>query len=130
MTSSSAPPLRHWCSHHVANAKFAHNDLTCPFAHVAIHRLFETRARLGLDDAVRLDHHLFPIELLNAAPGTRHGSDSEIPVLGALELDAGWRIWQVLPDRWLPGFSVGPVGARRRWVLPIRGRRRRRWLSS
>ena len=26
------------------------SDLTCPFAHVAIHRLFETRTRLGLDD--------------------------------------------------------------------------------
>ena len=70
------------------------SDLTCPFAHVAIHRLFETRARLGLDDTVRLDHHVFPIELLNAAPGTRHGSDSEIPVLGAVEPDAGWQIWQ------------------------------------
>ena len=70
------------------------SDLTCPFAHVAIHRLFETRARLGLEDAVRLDHHVFPIELLNAAPGTRHGSDSEIPVLGAVEPDAGWQIWQ------------------------------------
>ena len=70
------------------------SDLTCPFAHVAIHRLFETRARLGLEDAVRLDHHVFPIELLNATPGTRHGSDSEIPVLGALEPDAGWQIWQ------------------------------------
>lgn len=70
------------------------SDLTCPFAHVAIHRLFEIRTLLGLDDAVRLDHHVFPIELLNAAPGTRHGSDSEIPVLGALEPDAGWQIWQ------------------------------------
>ena len=70
------------------------SDLTCPFAHVAIHRLFETRTRLGLDDTVRLDHHVFPIELLNGAPGTRHGSDSEIPVLGALEPDAGWQIWQ------------------------------------
>ena len=70
------------------------SDLTCPFAHVAIHRLFTVRTRLGLDDHVRLDHHAFPIELLNSSPGTRHGSDSEIPVLGSLEPDAGWQLWQ------------------------------------
>lgn len=70
------------------------SDLICPFTHVTIHRLFTARARLGLDDAIRFRHHAFPIELLNAAPGTRHGSDSEIPTLGALEPDAGWQIWQ------------------------------------
>jgi predicted DsbA family dithiol-disulfide isomerase len=70
------------------------SDLTDPFAHVAVHRLFTARSRLGLDDKVRFDHHAFPIELLNSAPGTRHGSDSEVPVLGQLEPDAGWQIWQ------------------------------------
>ncbi len=71
-----------------------YSDLICPFAHVAIHRLFTTRDRLGLDDKVRLEHHAFPIELLNGGPGTRHGSDSEIPTVGALEPDAGWQLWQ------------------------------------
>ena len=70
------------------------SDLTCPFAHVAVHRLFTTRTRLGLDAEIRFDHHAFPIELLNSSPGTRHGSDSEIPVLGPLEPDAGWQLWQ------------------------------------
>lgn len=70
------------------------SDLTCPFAHIAVHRLFTTRERLGLTDTVRFDHHSFPIELLNGAPGTRHGSDSEIPALGHLEPDAGWQLWQ------------------------------------
>ena len=70
------------------------SDLTCPFAHVAVHRLFTARSRLGLVDRVRLDHHAFPIELLNSSPGTRHGSDSEIPAVGPLEPDAGWQIWQ------------------------------------
>ncbi|MDQ3469335.1 MAG: DsbA family protein [Actinomycetota bacterium] len=70
------------------------SDLMCPFAHVTIHRLFTARSRLGLDEQVRLDHHAFPIELLNRAPGTRHGSDSEVPVLGRLEPDAGWQLWQ------------------------------------
>lgn len=77
------------------------SDLTCPFAHVALHRLFEARTRLGLDDTVRIDHHVFPIELLNNTPGTRHGSDSEIPVLGAIEPDAGWQTWQA-PDYHYP----------------------------
>ena len=70
------------------------SDLTCPFAHIAVHRLFTTRQRLGLTDTVRFDHHSFPIELLNGTPGTRHGSDSEIPALGHLEPDAGWQLWQ------------------------------------
>lgn len=70
------------------------SDLICPFTHVAVHRLFTVRERLGLADEVRIDHHAFPIELINASPGTRHGSDSEIPVLGALEPDAGWQLWQ------------------------------------
>ncbi len=71
-----------------------YSDLICPFSHIAVHRLFETRERLGLVDQVRLDHHAFPIELLNGGPGTRHGSDSEIPALGHLEPEAGWQLWQ------------------------------------
>jgi predicted DsbA family dithiol-disulfide isomerase len=70
------------------------SDLICPFTHIAVHRLFVTRERLGLEDEVRIDHHAFPIELLNGSAGTRHGSDSEIPVLGPLEPDAGWQLWQ------------------------------------
>lgn len=70
------------------------SDLICPFTHVTMHRLFTARTRLGLDDTIRFRHHAFPIELLNAAPGTRHGSDSEIPTLGPLEPDARWQIWQ------------------------------------
>jgi predicted DsbA family dithiol-disulfide isomerase len=42
------------------------------------------------------DHHAFPLELFNG-PGTRIGSDSEIPVVGALAPDAGWQLWNA-PD--------------------------------
>jgi predicted DsbA family dithiol-disulfide isomerase len=70
------------------------SDPICPFTHVAVHRIDQARRELGLDDVVTIDHHAFPIELLNAAPGTRHGSDSEIPALGAIEPDAGWQLWQ------------------------------------
>lgn len=86
------------------------SDLACPFAHVLLHRLLTARTRLGLDDDIRIDHHAFPIELLNRAPGTRHGSDSEIPVLGALEPDAGWQLWQGpdyhYPSTMLPAFEA------------------------
>jgi predicted DsbA family dithiol-disulfide isomerase len=77
------------------------SDLLCPFAHVLVHRLFTARRRLDLEAAVRFDHHAFPLELLNRTPGTRVGSDSEIPALGALEPDAGWQLWQG-PDHHYP----------------------------
>jgi predicted DsbA family dithiol-disulfide isomerase len=72
------------------------SDLLDPFAHLAVHRLWESRARLGLEDAVTFDHHAFPLELFNG-PGTRIGSDSEVPPVGQLEPDAGWQLWSA-PD--------------------------------
>lgn len=86
------------------------SDLACPFTHVTVHRLFEARRALNLDDTVRFDHHAFPIELLNRAPGTRHGSDSEIPALGALALSAGWQLWQA-PDYHYPSTMLLPFEA-------------------
>lgn len=68
------------------------SDLLCPFAHVAIHRLRAARARLGLDDQVRLDHHTFALELFNG-PHSRPGTDSEAVGLGQLEPEAGFRLW-------------------------------------
>lgn len=72
------------------------SDLLDPFAHLAVHRLWKTRDRLGLEAVVTFDHHAFPLELFNG-PGTRIGSDSEVPPLGRLEPDAGWQLWNA-PD--------------------------------
>jgi len=69
-------------------------DITCPWAHVCVHRLHETRARLGLDDKVWFDPRAFPLELINDKPTPKHILDAEIPVTGALEPDAGWQMWQ------------------------------------
>jgi predicted DsbA family dithiol-disulfide isomerase len=69
-------------------------DIGCPWAHVAVHRLHETRARLGLEDAVTFDVHAFPLEVVNGRPTPKHVLDAEIPVAGALEPDAGWQMWQ------------------------------------
>ena len=43
-------------------------DITCPWAHVCVHRLHETRSRLGLEDRVTIDPRAFPLELINDAP--------------------------------------------------------------
>ena len=69
-------------------------DLNCSFAHLAVHRLHETRERLGLVDVVHLDHRAFPLELFNLSVNERPGVDSEISVVGALDPTAGWRLWQ------------------------------------
>lgn len=69
-------------------------DITCPWAHVCVHRLHETRARLGLDEIVRLDPRAFPLELINDQPTPKGILDAEIPVAGALEPGAGWQMWQ------------------------------------
>lgn len=84
------------------------SDLICPFAHVIIHRIQSARERHGID--VVIDHHAFPIELLNQSPGTRHGSDSEIPSIGALEPDAGWQLWQG-PDYHYPNTVLLAIEA-------------------
>jgi predicted DsbA family dithiol-disulfide isomerase len=68
------------------------SDLLCPFAHVAIYRLRTARTKLGLDDAVRLDHHTFALELFNG-PHSRPGTDSEAVGLGQLAPEVGFRLW-------------------------------------
>ncbi|HEX2196226.1 MAG TPA: DsbA family protein [Actinomycetota bacterium] len=69
-------------------------DIGCPWAHVAVHRLHETRARLGLEDRVVFDMHAFPLEVFNGQPTPKKVLDAEIPVTGGLEPDAGWQMWQ------------------------------------
>jgi predicted DsbA family dithiol-disulfide isomerase len=71
-----------------------YSDLNCSFAHVAIHRLHVTRDRLGLTGQLHFDHRAFPLELFNRSVNERPGVDSEIAVIGAVEPDAGWRLWQ------------------------------------
>jgi predicted DsbA family dithiol-disulfide isomerase len=69
-------------------------DITCPWAHVCVHRLHETRARLGLEDRVTFDPRAFPLELINDHVTPKKILDAEIPVAGALEPNAGWQMWQ------------------------------------
>jgi predicted DsbA family dithiol-disulfide isomerase len=75
-------------------------DVSCPWAHLAVHRLLAARRDMGLDDEVLLDHRAFVLELANERPTPRRVLDAEIPVVGGLEPDAGWQIWQDDPSRW------------------------------
>ena len=81
------------------------SDITCPWARLAVHRLHEARARLGLDDDVRIDHRAFALELVNGKPTPKAVLDAEIPVIGALAPDAGWQVWQAPVDQY-PSTSL------------------------
>jgi predicted DsbA family dithiol-disulfide isomerase len=85
-------------------------DITCPWAHVAVHRLHTTRTRLGLDDDVTFDPRAFPLELVNEQPTPKRILEAEIPVAGALEPDAGWQLWQ-RPESEYPVTSLPALEA-------------------
>lgn len=70
------------------------SDLACPWASLAVHRLWTYRERLGLIDEVDFDHRVFALEVVNAQPSPRRTFDSEIGVLAEVEPAAGWRPWQ------------------------------------
>jgi predicted DsbA family dithiol-disulfide isomerase len=86
------------------------SDLICSFAHLAVHRLHETRKRLGLEGRIWLDHRGFPLELFNGNVNERPGVDSEVSVVGALDPEAGWRLWQG-PDWKYPVTMLPPLEA-------------------
>ncbi|MFF4528984.1 DsbA family protein [Streptomyces sp. NPDC001407] len=94
-------------------------DLNCSFAHVAVHRLHTTRRRLGLEGRVWFDLRAFPLELFNEEVNARPGVDSEISVLGALEPDAGWRLWQgpdwTYPVTTLPALEAVEAAKAQSW---------------
>jgi predicted DsbA family dithiol-disulfide isomerase len=77
------------------------SDLSCPWAHCAVSRLLRTRTELGLDGRVHLDHRAFPLELFNEAPVAKPINDAEIPVIAAIEIQAGWQAWAP-PDHQYP----------------------------
>jgi len=70
------------------------SDIACPWATVAMVRLYTARDRLGLTSEVSVDHRAFPLELLNEQATPRRILDAEIPVVGRLAPDFGWSVWQ------------------------------------
>ena len=77
-----------------------YSDLGCPWSHLAVHRLHVARRRLGLEDAVTFDHRAFPLEVFNERPTPWRIVSAEVPVVGGLDSDAGWEVWQAEPFAW------------------------------
>lgn len=77
-----------------------YSDIGCPWAHVAVHRLRRARARAGLDGRLLIDHRPFALELVNERPTPQRVLAGEIPVIAALEPDAGWSVWSAPPYEW------------------------------
>jgi predicted DsbA family dithiol-disulfide isomerase len=69
------------------------SDIGCPWAHASVWRLWDARRRLGLEDRVRFDHRVFPLELFNSEPTPRNELEPEIPVCSSLAPRAGWQTW-------------------------------------
>lgn len=76
------------------------SDIACPWATLAVHRLRTTRARLGLDRRVVLDHRAFPLELMNGRCTPRKVLAAEVPVVGRLAPEFGWQVWQAPESEW------------------------------
>lgn len=76
------------------------SDLGCPWAHLAVYRLHAARRRLDLEEAVTFEHFPFPLELANEQATPRPVLAAEVAVVGALEVDAGWQVWQAPEWQW------------------------------
>lgn len=76
------------------------SDIGCPWAHAAVWRLWDARRRLGLEDQVRFDHRVFPLELFNSQATPRNELEPEIPVCSSLAPRAGWQAWAAPDWEW------------------------------
>jgi len=108
VAADPAPPIAN--VHVTPGTIVVYSDIWCSFAHLAIHRLHQTRQRLGLQAAVALDHRAFPLELFNGATSPRPGTDSEVAAVGRLDPDAGWRLWNA-PDWAYPATTLPALEA-------------------
>ena len=114
-----------------------YSDIHCSFAHLAVHRLHEARSRLGLDDLLAFDHRAFPLELFNERVNSLRGVASEVSVIGALEPDAGWQLWQgddwTYPVTTLPAMEAVQAAKAQSWAASEqldRGLRHAFWAQS
>jgi len=77
-----------------------YGDIACPWATLAVVRLWEARTRLGLADSLRFDLRAFPLELANSRCTPRRAVDAEIPVVAAHAPGFGWQVWQGRADEY------------------------------
>lgn len=81
------------------------SDIACPWATLAVHRITTVRDRLALRGQVVLDHRAFPLEVINERPTPKRTLDAEVPAVGALAPDFGFRLWEG-PDHEFPVSSL------------------------
>lgn len=67
------------------------SDITCPWAHLAVHRLLAARRAAGLEGELSVDHRALPSELVSGRVRPKPAVDAEAAQLAELEPDAGWR---------------------------------------
>jgi predicted DsbA family dithiol-disulfide isomerase len=77
-----------------------YGDIACPWATLAVVRLWDARTRLGLGDSVRFDLRAFPLELANSRCTPRRAVDAEIPVVAPHAPGFGWQVWQGRADEY------------------------------
>lgn len=83
-----------------------YSDISCPWAHVAVHRLLDALERNGLTNEVPIDHRAFPLEIATGRPTSKEGLDSMVRVCMELEPEAGW---STDPDPWTYPVSTLPA---------------------
>ncbi len=86
------------------------SDIGCPWAHVAVWRLWDARRQLGLEERVRFDHRVFPLELFNSQATPRNELEPEMPACASLAPRAGWQAWSA-PDWEWPGTMLPAMEA-------------------
>ncbi len=86
------------------------SDLGCPWSHAVVWRLWDARRRLGLEERLRFDHHVFPLELFNSEPTPRPLLEAEWPVAARVAPRAGWQAWAA-PDSTWPVTMLPPMEA-------------------
>lgn len=86
------------------------SDLSCPWSHAVVWRLWDARRRLGLEGSVRFDHRVFPLELFNNEPTPKSHRDEEWPVAQRLAPRAGWQGWSA-PLETYPVTMLPPMEA-------------------
>jgi predicted DsbA family dithiol-disulfide isomerase len=74
------------------------SDIACPWATVFVVRWQAACERAGV--SLPLEHHAFPLELLNDRPTPKLTLDAEIPVAGALVPDFEMRLWTGREFEW------------------------------
>ena len=77
-----------------------YTDVACAWSTVALHRFYAARARLGLEERVRVDFRLFLLEDVNRFALPQRDFDAELPVVGPLAPELGMAPWKEHPSTW------------------------------